>query len=275
MRGHAEFRAAVRQPRCRASARTRPASRSRSSATAGPRTRSGRYLIGADGAQQRGAPLARHRVRGLHLAGPACWSSRRRSISISVIPGLSSVSYVADPERWHFLLQIPGLWRGDVPDQRGRQRRARADAASSRRSLMAGVVPGISELRDRAHHALQGAPARGQDLQARPRLPGRRRRPHQQSARRHGHERRHPRRDQSDDAARRGLARRDADEAELDRYDKQRRLVTLEYIQKHTIQNKNNLESPGDEFGESLRAIAADPARTRDYLMRVSMIASL
>ena len=46
-------------------------------------------------------------------------------------------------------------------------------------------------------------------------------------------------------------------------------------IQKYTIQNKKNLESPGDEFRDSLRAIAADPARTRDYLMRVSMIASL
>ena len=69
--------------------------------------------------------------------------------------------------------------------------------------------------------------------------------------------------------------RGEAAEAELDRFDKQRRLVTLEYIQKYTIQNKKNLESPGDEFRDSLRAIAADPARTRDYLMRVSMIASL
>ena len=69
--------------------------------------------------------------------------------------------------------------------------------------------------------------------------------------------------------------RGEAPEAELDRFDKQRRLVTLETIQKTTIQNKKNLESPGDEFRDSLRAIAADPARTRDYLMRVSMIASL
>jgi 3-(3-hydroxy-phenyl)propionate hydroxylase len=66
-----------------------------------------------------------------------------------------------------------------------------------------------------------------------------------------------------------------AEESELDRFDKQRRLVTLETIQKTTIQNKKNLESPGDEFRLSLQAIAADPARTRDYLMRVSMIASL
>ncbi len=76
---------------------------------------------------------------------------------------------------------------------------------------------------------------------------------------------------------RHGLAavwRGEAPEAELDRFDKQRRLVTLETIQKTTIQNKKNLESPGDEFRNSLQAIAADPARTRDYLMRVSMIAS-
>jgi 3-(3-hydroxy-phenyl)propionate hydroxylase len=69
--------------------------------------------------------------------------------------------------------------------------------------------------------------------------------------------------------------RGDAPEAEFDRFDKQRRLVTLEYIQKYTIQNKKNLEAPGNEFRDGLRAIAADPARTRDYLMRVSMIASL
>ena len=38
---------------------------------------------------------------------------------------------------------------------------------------------------------------------------------------------------------------------------------------------KKNMESSGDEFRESLREIAADPARTRDYLLRVSMLASL
>ena len=59
------------------------------------------------------------------------------------------------------------------------------------------------------------------------------------------------------------------------RFDKQRRLVTLEYIQNYTIQNKKNLESSGDEFRQSLQAITADPVRTREYLLRVSMVASL
>ena len=51
--------------------------------------------------------------------------------------------------------------------------------------------------------------------------------------------------------------------------------AALEYIEKQSIQNKRNLESDGVEFGQSLRHIAADKSRTYDYLLRVSMIASL
>jgi 3-(3-hydroxy-phenyl)propionate hydroxylase len=64
-------------------------------------------------------------------------------------------------------------------------------------------------------------------------------------------------------------------ESELERYDRQRRQVTLEYIEKQSIQNKRNLESDGTEFGRSLAEIASDKARAREYLLRVSMIASL
>ena len=71
---------------------------------------------------------------------------------------------------------------------------------------------------------------------------------------------------------------RAADE-DLDRYDRQRRLITLEYVQKHTVQNKRNLEAREPEeqarFRNELQRVSADPALTRDYLLRVSMIASL
>ncbi len=183
------------------------------------------------------------------------------------------MSYVADPERWHFLLQIPGLWRvmflvnEDASDER-------VQTEEFAQKLMAGVVPGIANyaidhitlykvhqrvaktfrerriflVGDAAHinNPLGGMGMNGGihdavNLAAR------------LAAVWHG----------------------EAPDAELDRFDKQRRLVTLEYIQKYTIQNKKNLESSGDEFGRSLRAIAGDPARTRDYLLRTSMIASL
>lgn len=62
---------------------------------------------------------------------------------------------------------------------------------------------------------------------------------------------------------------------DLDRYDRQRRLVTLEHIETQSIRNKRNPESDGIAFGEELRHIAADQGRTYEYLLRVSMIASL
>jgi 3-(3-hydroxy-phenyl)propionate hydroxylase len=64
-------------------------------------------------------------------------------------------------------------------------------------------------------------------------------------------------------------------EAELDRFDQQRRLVTKEYVERQSIQNKRNLEAADNEFRDLLRRTAADPALTRDYLLKVSMIGSL
>jgi 3-(3-hydroxy-phenyl)propionate hydroxylase len=69
--------------------------------------------------------------------------------------------------------------------------------------------------------------------------------------------------------------RGDLPEDELDRYDRQRRGVTLEYVQTQSIQNKRNLENPDGGFKDTIRAIAADPQRRYDYLLRTAMIASL
>jgi 3-(3-hydroxy-phenyl)propionate hydroxylase len=63
--------------------------------------------------------------------------------------------------------------------------------------------------------------------------------------------------------------------SELAAYDLQRRLVTLEYIETQSIQNKRNLESDGEELGRALQQIAVDSGRTYEYLLRVAMIASL
>jgi 3-(3-hydroxy-phenyl)propionate hydroxylase len=234
--------------------------------------RSGRYLIGADGASS----MVR-RSLAIEFEG-FTWPDRLLVVSTpfdfhSAIPGLTSVNYVADPQRWYFLLQIPGLWRvmflvnEDASDERVQTR-------EFAQTLMAGVIPGISDY-EIDHITLYKV--------------------HQRVAKTFKHGRacligdaahiNNPLggmgmnggiHDAVNLAARLAKVwRGQAPEAELDRFDKQRRLVTLEYIQKTTIQNKKNLESPGDEFRQSLRAIAADPARTRDYLMRVSMIASL
>src|SRR3984885_7986125 len=102
----------------------------------------GRYLIGADGASS-----TVRRTAGIEFEG-FTWPDRLLVVSTpfdfrNVIESLDSVSYVADPERWYFLLQIPGLWRAmflvneDASDEH-------VQTEDFAQSLMAGVVPGIT-----------------------------------------------------------------------------------------------------------------------------------
>jgi 3-(3-hydroxy-phenyl)propionate hydroxylase len=70
-----------------------------------------------------------------------------------------------------------------------------------------------------------------------------------------------------------------ASEDLLDLYDRQRRTVAQEYLQRQTIENKRNIEQKDprerDKFHDELRAIAADRVRLRAYLLRVAMIEGL
>jgi 3-(3-hydroxy-phenyl)propionate hydroxylase len=72
---------------------------------------------------------------------------------------------------------------------------------------------------------------------------------------------------------------RGADPALLDRYDRQRRAVAEQYLQTQTIANKQTLEEtdPAKRAARQadMRAIAADPQRTRQYLLRTAMIEGL
>ena len=238
----------------------------------GMETETARWLIGADGARSetRGA-------LGIEFEG-FTWPERFLVVSTAfdfhaVIEGLVSVNYVADPQRWHFLLQIPGLWRIMFPIAAGESDEL-ALSDEFAQAMMAQLVPGIDRY-EIAHTTLY--------------------RVHQRVA----------------TTFRRGRAFLIGDAAhinnplggmgmnggihdainlterlaavwhgskadtELDRFDRQRRLVTREYVEKQSIQNKKNLEAPGSAFRDQLTAIAADAVRTREYLLAVSMIASL
>jgi 2-polyprenyl-6-methoxyphenol hydroxylase-like FAD-dependent oxidoreductase len=238
--------------------------------------RRGAWLIGADGARSKVRRALRVGYDGF------TWPERFLVVSTpfdfaTVIPNLAPVSYVADPYRWHFLLRIPGLWRVMFPVMSDWSNAAAVEPAFAQSSL-ASVVPGITNYEiphitlyrvhqrvaksyrvgrvllagDAAHinNPLGGMGMNG-GIHDAVNLTGR-------------------------------LARVIAGEVgadELDRYDRQRRLVTLEYVQTQSIRNKRNLEARDDaerdRFRDELRRTAADPALTRDYLLRVSMIASL
>src|SRR5882724_12215402 len=69
-----------------------------------------------------------------------------------------------------------------------------------------------------------------------------------------------------------------APERLLDHYDLQRRTVAIEFVQEQSIANKKRLEASDPDMRkrnlDELRAIAADPERSRAFLLRTAMIAS-
>jgi hypothetical protein len=65
----------------------------------------------------------------------------------------------------------------------------------------------------------------------------------------------------------------------LDRYERQRRAVAIEYINANTARNKKNIEERDPDARRKtqseLRIIAANPIAAKDYLRKTSMIDAL
>jgi 3-(3-hydroxy-phenyl)propionate hydroxylase len=242
----------------------------------GERRFAGRWLIGAEGANS-----ATRQALDIPFEG-FTWDERFLVVSTPFpferdITDLSLVNYYADPEEWFFLLKVPGLWRAMFPTRpeeteaeifdpariEARLQRAHRTAAAYEVShtTLYRVHQRVAEqyrrgrvfiAGDAAHinNPLGGMGMNG-GIHDAFNLAGK------LAAVWHG----------------------EADDAILDRYQLERRRVALDYVNTHTIRNKRNLEasSPEDQraFRDFLAQVSADPQRTRDYLLRVSMIASL
>lgn len=234
-------------------------------------TRDGAWLIGADGARS-----DVRRSLDIEFAG-FTWPERYLVVSTSydfpsVIPDLVSVNYVADPERWYFLLRTPSHWRvmfriaADESDEL-------ALSSEFAQKLLSQIVPGVTY--DIAHTTLYRVHQRvAKDFRkGRAFIVGDAAHVNNPLGGMGMNGGIHDAMNLTERLAR--VWHGDAPDSELDRFANQRRLVAEEYVQNQSIQNKKNLESPGSEFADRLRAIAADPKRTYDYLIGVSMIGSL
>ena len=236
----------------------------------------GGWLIGADG--------GRSRVRdavGVQLEG-FTWPERFLVASTpfdfaQVIPRLADVSYFADPEEWYFLLRVRDVWRAMFPT-RAEESEADilSDSSIERRLQRVHAKPSRYEI---AHRTLYSV--------------------HQRIAERY----RKGRVFLAGDAAHlnnplggmgmnggihdafnlagklAAVIRGERDESELDRYERQRKPVALEYVNRITIANKRHLEMrDADEqrrWRAELERAMSDRDAHREYMLRISMIASL
>jgi 3-(3-hydroxy-phenyl)propionate hydroxylase len=234
------------------------------------------WLIGADG--------GRSRVRealGIRLEG-FTWPERFLVASTpfdfaAAIPCLCDVSYFADPQEWFFLLRVPGVWRAMFPvreeedeqevlSERAIQARlqrvfGRDAPYEIRHRTLYSVHQRVAETYRRGRCFLAGDAAHLNNPLGGMGMNG-------------------GIHDGFNIAGKLAQVIRDGAPATLlDGYERQRRPVALEYVNRITIANKRNLEARDPEehrrWKEDMTRTAADPALAREYLLKISMIDSL
>ena len=234
------------------------------------------YLIGADG--------GRSRVRealGIALEG-FTWPERFLVASTpfdfaQAIPGLADVSYFADPEEWFFLLRVRDVWRVMFPT---RPEESEADilseASIERRLQRVHALPGRYEI---AHRTLYSVHQRVAETYRRGRvfLAGDAAHLNNPLGGMGMNGGVHDAFNLGEKLA--AVIRGEKAVEELERYERQRRPVALEYVNTITIANKCHLEMRDAEEqrrwrGELGRAMA-DRAAQRELMLKISMIASL
>lgn len=234
------------------------------------------WLIGADGAN---SMVRRHQE--IAFDG-FTWAERFLVVTTSADiaaarPGVTSVSYWADPQRWHFLLRIIGAWRVMLPVPADMSDDEARSPEYAERSLASVLPPGLPAPIEhitlyRVHQRVAASFRKGRTF-----LAGDAAHINNPLG---GMGMNGGLHDALNLTARLGsVIHGKSGEDTLDGYDRQRRAVTMEAIQTGTIRNKKNLEArtPEDReaFRTEIRKAIADRDKTREFLRRISMIDSL
>lgn len=194
------------------------------------------------------------------------------------IPGLAKVNYVADAQEWCVLLRVPELWRVLVPAPDAESDAALlADATKDRvfAGLLGDATPVDTYHRTiyRVHQRVARQFRRGRVL-----LAG-------DSAHLNnplgGFGMNSGVHDAWNLTGKLRAIINDAAAADplLNRYERQRRTITQQFVQAQTISNKQMLEAAGADGPppqeRKLEALLSDTGQRRDYLLRQAMILSL
>ena len=248
----------------------------RTETTQTSKTFTGDFLIGADGAWS-----AVRQALGIEFEG---FTYPERFLVVSTdfefadhFPKLSYVNYVSDPHEWCVLLRVPTLWRVLSPTRADESDDAVLSDASIQTRLQ-NLLPQSAPYQT-VHRTLYKV--------------------HQRVAK----EFRRGRVVLAGDAAHINnplggmgmnggvqdafnlsdklvdILNDGASDSLLDRYERQRRSVAIEYINANTARNKKSIEERDPDARrktqDALRAIAADPVAAKDYLRKTSMIDAL
>jgi 2-polyprenyl-6-methoxyphenol hydroxylase-like FAD-dependent oxidoreductase len=243
----------------------------------GPAELAASYVIGADGPRS-----AVRSALGVPFEGftyPELFAITSTLVDLQdLLPGLGHVNYVADPEEWLFILRTPESWRvvWPVPEGMSPEEASRPDRLQRLLQRMAPYEPGypvidhqVYSVHQRVAAAMRVGPVllAGDAAHINSPIGG-------VGLNSGIHD--------AMDGARR-LARivhEGADaEAELAAYDRVRRTVAVEYVQSDTVRNTDRLREKDDtvrrQHQDEMRALAADPAKARAYIRRVSLLESV
>lgn len=234
------------------------------------------WLIGADGGKSRV-----REALGIKLEG-FTWPERFLVASTpfdfaSAIPGLADVSYFADPDEWFFLLRVRNVWRAMFP-ARAEESDADilSDASIERRLQRVHAMSGRYEI---AHRTLYSVHQRVAECYRKGRvfLAGDAAHLNNPLGGMGMNGGIHDAFNLADKLAAVIAGKKPVEE--LERYERQRRPVALEYVNTITIANKRNLEmrDAGEQqrWRAELARAMADRGAERDIMLKISMLASL
>lgn len=242
----------------------------------GPEDLKGKYLIAADGASS-----VIRITQGIEFPGltfPELWLCTSTEFKFEDhFEDLAPIAYIADPDFWFVFVRVPGLWRLLLPSRVGETAESLVTDETVQ-ERMHQVCPKTGDY-DTFHRTAYSVHQRVAETYRKGRvfLAG-------DSAHINNPLGGMGMNGGIHDAV--NLCEKlirvwngEADDRELDRYDAQRRPIAVDYVQKTTIRNKQMLEETDPETRKAkhdeMRAMVADPAKAREYLLSSSMITTL